>query len=85
MRKLFVLALPLVLAGCGESDAVKAIESMGYSNVRLTGMPWWGCSDSDDPLYSTKFNATAQNGKAVDGIACGGMMKGYTIRIMSVN
>ena len=83
MKRLVLLGC-LMLAGCGESDVVKAIEASGYTNVRLTGTAFWGCSESDDIFWSHKFEASAVTGKTVDGIACGAMLKGYTIRIMNV-
>jgi hypothetical protein len=82
MKKLaLVLLLALPLAACGEESAVNAIEANGFTNVRLGGTPWYGCSDSDSAFYNTLFTATAPNGKTVTGVACGGALKGWTVRI----
>jgi hypothetical protein len=85
MRKfLFVaiaLASCLLLAGCDEEGAKRAIEAYGFSDVSLTGMPWYGCAQDDDDFYNTKFTAKAANGRPVNGVACGGPFKGWTVRI----
>jgi hypothetical protein len=81
MKRIAAMCLMLLLAGCGEQSAISAIEAHGFTNVRLTGMAWWGCGEHDDMLYNTKFSATGVNGKPVNGIACGGVMKGWTVRI----
>jgi len=76
---LFV-GLSFLLAGCGENTAVRSIEALGFTNVQLTGSAWVGCSDSDDLFWSHKFSALGANGKPITGVACGGLLKGYTIR-----
>ena len=81
VKKFLGLGFALALAGCGEQDAVSAIEAHGFTNVRLTGVVWWGCGERDTILYNTKFDATGVNGKPVHGFACGGILKGWTVRI----
>jgi hypothetical protein len=81
MKKLFGLGLALLLAGCGEQGAVSAIEANGFTNVKLTGFVWWGCGQDDSFLYNTNFEANGVNGKHIHGFACGGMFKGWTVRI----
>jgi hypothetical protein len=82
MKKLAIIAaLALPLAGCGEESAKSAIEASGFTNVRLTGMVWWGCGKDDSVLFNTKFDATGINGRSVHGTACGAMLKGWTVRL----
>ena len=82
MKRLAALGIALMLVGCNEQGAVSAIEAYGFKDVRLTGFAWWGCdSERDNPLYNTRFSATSPNGKPVNGVACGGVLKGWTVRI----
>ncbi len=81
MKKLALIGLTLLLAGCGEDSAKRAIEAHGFADVALTGSVWWGCSDSDDFFWNSKFVAKAVNGRSVSGVVCGGPMKGWTVRI----
>jgi hypothetical protein len=84
MRKFLIgaaAAACLLLAGCDEDGAKHAIEAWGFSDVQLTGMPWYGCAQDDDDFYNTKFTAKSANGRAVSGVACGGIFKGWTVRI----
>lgn len=81
MKKLAGLIVALFLAGCGEDSAKRAIEAHGFSNVVLNGPVWWGCSDSDDFFWNSKFAAESVNGRPVSGVVCGGAMKGWTVRI----
>jgi len=82
MRKsIAALALALLLAGCGEQSAISAIEAHGFTAVKLTGMVLWGCGKDDSALFNTKFSAIGVNGKPVEGVACGGALKGWTVRI----
>lgn len=86
MLRWCVLALALLLAGCGEQDAQQAIEASGFAEVALSnGVVWWGCdSKSDNVFMNHGFTAKAVNGHQVEGVACGGVFKGYTVRIMKV-
>ena len=82
MKKILGISFALLLAGCGEDSATRAIEASGFKNVRLTGFVWWGCDNkTDSPFFNTKFAAEGLNGKPVNGVACGGFLKGWTVRI----
>ena len=72
--------LAILLAGCSNSnDAKRALDAMGFSNIRTTGYSWWTCSDDD--FYSTGFVATNQQGKEVRGAVCSGFFfKNSTVR-----
>lgn len=79
MKKFLLAAMMLVLVGCSDSDGAKrAVESMGYTNVKTHGWALFGCADDD--AFKTKFTATGQNGKPVSGVVCGGFLKGSTVR-----
>jgi hypothetical protein len=82
MKKIMLaLALTLPLAACGEGGAQRAVEANGFKDVKLGGTPWFACSESDSVFYNTEFTATAPNGQTVKGAACGGPMKGWTVRL----
>jgi hypothetical protein len=81
MKKLALICLTLLLAGCGEDSAKRAIEAHGFADVTLTGSVLWGCSESDDFFWNSKFAAKAVNGRRVTGVVCGGALKGWTVRI----
>lgn len=81
MKKFAVLGIALLLSGCGEQEAVRAIEAYGFTNIRLTGVVLWGCGEHDSIFYNTKFDATAVNGKPIHGVACGGILKSWTVRV----
>lgn len=82
MKKiLFALALALPLAACGEDDAKRTIEAHGFTDVRLGSMPFFGCAESDNAFYNKTFTATGVNGKPVEGLVCGGPLKGWTVRL----
>jgi hypothetical protein len=79
MRSLLVLALALTATACTDNEgATRALESMGMSDIQLTGYEWTTCSDSD--TFHTGFRATNQAGKKVSGVVCCGWFKDCTVR-----
>jgi hypothetical protein len=66
--------------GCyNDKDKVrKILERDGYTEVDVGGWTWLGCSDDD--TFKNSFTAK-KGGEKVDGYACGGWLKGLTIRI----
>jgi hypothetical protein len=81
MKKMIVMALIcLGLSGCySTSDAEKALQAEGFTNVEVTGHAWFACSKDD--FYGTSFNATNSQGKRVSGSVCSGFpFKNSTIR-----
>ena len=83
MKKIILLlaALLLIVMMCGCTKPGKATEiltSQGYTNIEITGYDWFECSEDD--LYQTGFIANAPNGTPVEGVVCGGMLKGNTVR-----
>ncbi len=85
MRRITIVAVlcaALLLAGCYSDEAKLAVEANGFSNVVHTGHAWWGCGDNDS--YRNAFTAIGPNGKRVEVVACGGFLKGWTVRITKV-
>lgn len=82
MRNAIALTLTLaLLAGCTQTDdAVRVLESAGYTDVQLDGYDFFNCSKDD--FYKTKFRAKGPNGKPVSGVVCAGLLfKGATVRL----
>jgi len=80
MRKILPVVALLGLAACKDSDgARRTAESHGFTEVRITGYRWTGCSDQD--LYRTGFEARAPNGRRVTGVVCSAPFKGNTLRL----
>ena len=78
---MLVLALTLwAMAGCTQPDsATRALEASGYTEIHITGFAFFGCDEKD--TYHTGFIAKGANGKMVEGVVCGGLLKGATIRV----
>lgn len=84
MKKLGIalaLSATLFLAACGEQDAKRAVEAYGFDSVTIGGTPWYGCGESDSFFYNQRFTALNNKGKAVSGVVCGSVFKGYTVRV----
>jgi hypothetical protein len=81
MKKIIIiLAASLAISGCTvpANDTVAALEEQGYRDVKVGGFAMFGCSEGD--TFTRTWEATAQNGSRVKGVACGGWFKGITIR-----
>jgi hypothetical protein len=82
MRKIALLALVLV-AGCSDpKEARRAAESFGFTDVRITGYRFGGCSRDD--ASRTGFVATNAQGREVSGVVCSSWSpfgKSSTVRI----
>lgn len=76
-----VLTASLFLAGCGEENAVRAINAFGFTDVKLTGTPIFGCGEHDSIIFNHTFEALNIKGERVRGVACGNALKSFTIRI----
>ncbi len=77
---MIIAALGLALASCGvnQSDATRVVEAQGMTDVKVTGYSFFGCSEDD--LYRSTFTAKNVKGESVEGVICGGIFKGYTVR-----
>ena len=74
-----ILAITLLSACTQPEKATRALEGSGYTNVNITGFNWFGCDKNDG--FHTGFTATGVNGKQVEGVVCGNLFKGATIRV----
>ena len=74
-----LVAVVMSLGGCTKPDASRRIlEREGYTDIRITGYSWFGCSEDD--FFSTGFEAK-KNGQYVEGTVCAGLFfKGATVR-----
>ncbi|QIG75686.1 hypothetical protein EVC20_115 [Rhizobium phage RHph_Y2_17_1] len=81
-KTVFVGAIAAValLSSCrvDEQDAMRVLADNGLKDIQLKGGSWFGCSKGD--TYNTEFVATAPSGRRVEGVICGGLLKGYTVR-----
>ena len=77
---LSLLFAGLVFSGCtNRTDAEKALNAEGMSNIQVTGYSWFACSKDD--FYHTGFTATNFSGNPIEGTVCSGLLfKGSTIR-----
>ena len=80
MRIFILIFIFLFCSSCSNSnDARKALEAMGFTNIKTTGYSIWSCSKDD--FYSTGFLALNTQGKPVKGAVCSGFMfKNSTVR-----
>lgn len=80
MRKGILILSVLALAACTDADgARRTVESHGFTNVKITGYRFFGCSDNDG--WRTGFEATNPNGRRVTGVVCSALFKGNTLRL----
>lgn len=82
MKKFLIVALAAIaLSGCGvnEVKGKRALESQGYTNVKIEGFSFFGCGEKD--TFRSAFSATGTNGAKVTGVLCSGMFKGITVRM----
>jgi hypothetical protein len=79
MKRLFALLAVISIAGCtDETAARRALESSGFTDVKITGYAYFGCSDKD--TFHTGFEARGPKGQFAEGVVCSGWLKGATIR-----
>lgn len=69
MRHLLGIVLLLFLTGCtDEEKARRHLEQSGYTSISVGGWEPNECARED--LTSTRFRATASDGKIVIGVVC---------------
>lgn len=75
---LFALAV-LGLSGCTKPDSArKLLEREGFTDIQITGLRFFGCSEDD--WFKTGFKAK-KNGQGATGVVCAGLLfKGATVR-----
>jgi len=75
-----IVLFSIILSGCTDpTNARRQLEAAGYTNIRLQGYVLFGCSEDD--IIHDGFTAVGQQGKFVNGVVCGGYLKGSTIRL----
>jgi len=75
------LGITLLLTGCftDSEGATKALDDMGFTDIKTGGYNYFACSQDD--WYHTSFTAKNQNGKLVKGTVCAGFLfKNSTVR-----
>jgi len=71
-KKMSLVIMISLLTSCtSPKDAKKALESMGYTDIKMTGYSFFACADED--FYHTGFKAQNANGKTVEGVVCSGI------------
>ena len=80
MKILAVILTILMASGCSSSsDATKALEEAGYTEIQTHGYSFFACSKDD--AFATAFTAKGPTGKPTRGTVCSGWFKGKTIRM----
>lgn len=80
MKKFLVIIATLCVTACTRQDnATRILQEQGYTDIKITGYNWFGCS-SDDSTH-TGFIAKSATGATVEGTVCAGwVLKNSTIR-----
>lgn len=78
--KRLILSFVLLFSGCvtSESDAIKAVQNLGMTEVSPQGVALASCGEND--YLGRKFVATNVVGDRVAGVVCCGTFKGCTVR-----
>jgi len=81
MSRIALFFFVACLVACTNPDhATRVLQDAGYSEIKLTGYRWMGCSKDDH--YADGFEAKGPTGHHVTGIVCSGLLfKGATIRV----
>jgi hypothetical protein len=81
----YILAVLLIsalsaLSGCtSPSDAMRALDAEGMTEITITGYDYFACAEDD--FYRTGFIATSREGKRISGTVCSGFLfKNATVR-----
>lgn len=79
MKRLLLITM-FLLGGCtSQTDATRALQAEGYTDIRITGYDWFACSKDD--TFHTGFSAKNRDGREVRGVVCSGLLfKSATIR-----
>lgn len=82
MRRITLLIATLGLAACGpkKAELAREVEAFGFSDVRIGSWASFRCSKDDS--YGYYFSAINGQGRPVNGVVCGGLFKGSTVRIL---
>lgn len=82
MRRITLLIAILGLAACGpkKTDLISDVEAFGFNDVQIGSWASFRCSKDD--TYGYYFSAINSQGHPVNGVICGGILKGSTVRIL---
>ena len=80
IKKLLVLlGICCLLTSCSADDnSIMILQDQGYSNVEITGVNIFSCSEDD--IFRYNFTAISESQKPVKGVICSAPLKGYTVR-----
>lgn len=80
IKMIIYIVLIITICSCTNSkDANKALSSLGFNDIQITGYKWFACSESD--FYHTGFTAKNAQGLEVKGTVCSGILfKNSTVR-----
>ena len=79
MKKTLAVIATLMLAACSDApSAERALDNLGFKDVKVTGYRIWGCGE--EYTFHTGFEAVNPNGKIVTGVVCSGWLRGSTVK-----
>ena len=83
MKKIIlIISLLFLLSNCSSDNdfnvGKKQLKAQGYTQIVNTGWSPFSCAEDD--TFSTGFTAVDKDGNKVEGVFCGGLIKGVTIR-----
>lgn len=76
---LIILAAIALIAFPPREQMQRSIQDFGFRDVHLTGFAFLGCSEQD--AFRQKWVGRNAAGKPVSGVICGGLVKGWTVRL----
>ena len=76
---LLVLSGIALLAFPPREEMQRAVQDFGFRDVHLTGFAILGCSEQD--AFRQKWSGRNAAGRPVRGVVCGGLAKGWTVRL----
>ena len=56
-----------------------AVRDFGFGDVRIGGFAWLGCGKDD--AFRRYWTGRNRSGRPVSGVVCGGLGKGWTVRL----
>lgn len=78
MKRMIAIAALLFAAACTDAEeAVDALDTLGMTEIEITGYRWFGCGKE---WFHTGFVAINPKGKRISGVVCAGWLKGATVR-----
>lgn len=73
MKQILILCLLVMTSSCtSRSDADRALDALGFTDIEVTGYRMFSCGD--DYFYHTGFHAMNPQHKKVSGTVCSGFL-----------